>query len=292
MKRQLAMYVALCGAIAAAGCAGSTEPATNVLNVSAQLNAKGYTNDGPATWWWEYDTVKADLGTASDTEVCGNGTGPKEPDNRCGPAAAGSASNQIPLNVVVNGLTPNTTYYFRACGQDTNDPGPTCANTRSFQTLAGTGYAFAGALPRPGTAGPPDCRVSFAFSGTFNRGLAADASGLYARGERACGEPRDSIWKFSPAGQLVLSWGSNVPPVGNQTFNPSSVATGPGGRVYTGETAWSRVRTFSSTGTLLGTWGDGQVSWPIDLDTDTAGNVYVTEFLADLVQKFTCPGAS
>ena len=130
MKRFLTVPVAL--ALVFSACAGSTEPASNVLNVSAQLNAKGYTNDGPATWWWEYDTVQSDLGTANDTEVCGSGTGPRRPIGRCGPATGGSASNQIPLNVVVTGLTPNTTYYFRACGQDTNDPGPTCASTRSF----------------------------------------------------------------------------------------------------------------------------------------------------------------
>jgi hypothetical protein len=129
-------------------CAGGTDPASNVRATEARLNAHGYANDGLTTWWWEYDTVEAELGTAADTEVCGVGTGPKEPDNRCGPAAGGSQGNPIPLNVVVTGLTPNTTYFFRACGQDTNDPTPTCANRRSFRTTLGdsTANRLGGAL--------------------------------------------------------------------------------------------------------------------------------------------------
>ena len=114
-------------------CAGQTDPATNVTNVSAQLNAHGYSNDGPATWWWEYDTVKADLGTANDTEVCGGI--PPEADHRCGPASGGSQANQVAVSTVVTRLTPNTTYFFRACGQDTNDASPSCAGTLSFKTL-------------------------------------------------------------------------------------------------------------------------------------------------------------
>ena len=111
------------GAVLGLGaCVGATEPATNVTNLSAQLNARGYTDDGPATWWWEYDSVKSDLGTANDTELCGT---PPEADRRCGPAAGGSRSNQIPLSVTATGLTPNTTYYFRLCGQDNNDPSGT-----------------------------------------------------------------------------------------------------------------------------------------------------------------------
>ena len=81
------------------------------------MNAHGHSTGEPATWWWEYDTVQSDLGTANDTEVCGVGTGPKEPDNRCGPATSPSSAD-IPVNFVVSGLTPNTTYYFRACAQD------------------------------------------------------------------------------------------------------------------------------------------------------------------------------
>ena len=98
MKPPLLAVCVLAGVAVLSACAGSTEPATNVTNVSAQLNAKGYTNDGPATWWWEYDTNQADLGTANDTEVCGN---PPEPDRRCGPASGGTQNSQVALSVTV-----------------------------------------------------------------------------------------------------------------------------------------------------------------------------------------------
>jgi hypothetical protein len=283
----MTVLAAVATATAVSACAGSTEPATNVTNISAQLNAKGYANDGPATWWWEYDTVKADLGTANDTEVCGVGTGPKEPDNRCGPAAAGSSTSQIPVNVVVTGLTPSTTYYFRACGQDTNDPAPTCANTRSFTTLAGISYSFTGALWGPGSSGPPDCRVGF-----LPPVPDAVTGHLYAVGGSSCSQVGDRIWKLSPAGQVVLSWGSNAPPDG---LFPRALATGAGSSVYVIDND-VRVRRFSSAGASLGMWGspgsgDGQFSTAADIDTDSAGNVYVVDMVANRVQKFTSSGA-
>jgi hypothetical protein len=134
VTRRLWLLLAMVPVVGLGACAGSTDPATNVRATQARLNAHGYANDGPARWWWEYATAQANLGTASDTEVCGSGT-------RCGPAAAGSSSNPVPLNTVVNGLTPNTTYYFRACGQDVNDAGPSCAQVQSFRTSRGDSTA-------------------------------------------------------------------------------------------------------------------------------------------------------
>lgn len=83
------------------------------------------------TWWWEYDTVRSELGSANDSEVCGN---PPQPDRRCGPASVGSAGNPVRMGTTVTGLTPGTTYYYRVCGQDVNDTGPTCAQVLSFET--------------------------------------------------------------------------------------------------------------------------------------------------------------
>jgi hypothetical protein len=155
MRRALTGLLIAVATLGFAACVGDTDPATNVRATQARLNAHGYTNDGPATWWWEYDTVRAELGTANDTEVCGSGTGPKEPDARCGPASGGSQQNQIRLNVVVTGLTSQTTYYFRACGQDTNDPAPSCGRILSFQTTRGdsTGSVSGGVLTFAAAAG-------------------------------------------------------------------------------------------------------------------------------------------
>jgi hypothetical protein len=118
-------------ALGAVGCVGATDPATEITATQAILNAHGYTDDGPAEWWWEYSTSRSTLEAGAGIKVCGN---PPEPDRRCGPAEGGSESNPIALSVVASGLTPNTTYHFRACGQDTNDAGPTCANIRSLRT--------------------------------------------------------------------------------------------------------------------------------------------------------------
>jgi phosphodiesterase/alkaline phosphatase D-like protein len=118
-------------ALGLAGCVGNTDPATNVTTVSAKLNAHGRTNNGPAVWWWEYATNASNLGTAADVEVCGY---PPEPDKRCGPAAS---SNDVALSTTVTGLRPDTTYYFRACGQDQSQGStPACGRTLSFKTLA------------------------------------------------------------------------------------------------------------------------------------------------------------
>lgn len=52
--RRAAMLVLMVGAVAVlAGCVGDTDPATDVRAHPATLNAHVYTNDGPATWWWE-----------------------------------------------------------------------------------------------------------------------------------------------------------------------------------------------------------------------------------------------
>jgi hypothetical protein len=176
MRRLLLATLAAVAAVGLAACVGSTEPATNVTNNSAQLNARGYTDDGPATWWWEYDTVQADLGTLNDTEVCGN---PPELDNRCGPASGGSQSNQVPLSVTVRGLDPSTTYYFRACGQDENDSGPTCAQTRSFTTLPGTSFDYTGAS-RTWTVPAGVTSVTFDVFGAQGGGLGGEARATIA----------------------------------------------------------------------------------------------------------------
>ena len=94
----LAMVVGV-AALTLAGCVGNTDPATNVSDTGAKLNAHGHTNNGPAYWWWEYAASASDLGTDSDVEDCGDNT-------RCGPA---SASSDVPLRTNVAGLKPETT---------------------------------------------------------------------------------------------------------------------------------------------------------------------------------------
>ena len=59
MKRVVLALMISVSALGLAGCIGDTDPASNVLNFSARLNAHGHTNNGPAYWWWEYSTSQS-----------------------------------------------------------------------------------------------------------------------------------------------------------------------------------------------------------------------------------------
>jgi sugar lactone lactonase YvrE len=85
-----------------------------------------------------------------------------------------------------------------------------------------------------------------------------------------------------------------------QFDRPTDVAIGPGGVVYVADQNNSRVDRFSRDGNFLGSFGsrpngddppaDGQFIEPVGVATDGSGNVYVTDFRADRVQKFTADG--
>ena len=112
---------ALVGCALLSGCLGDTDPASHLRATRAQLNAHGRTNNGPATFWWEYGTRR--------TAVAG-GQGTRTP--RRGPATSAA---EVPLSEAVNGLQPDQPYYFRACGQDTAAGSPvTCGQVRRFRT--------------------------------------------------------------------------------------------------------------------------------------------------------------
>ena len=135
-------------AIGVAGCAGDTDPATDIRASQAVLHAHGKTTGSPATWWWEYSTSQAVVRGGFGTQICGT-----PPSKRCGPA---TSTTSVPLSQTVKGLTPDTTYYFRACGQDAN--GVVCGNIRSFRTAT---------VAQPGQLVIAD---SGAFSATRNSG--------------------------------------------------------------------------------------------------------------------------
>jgi NHL repeat len=264
VKRTHTILAALAMALALAGCVGNTDPATNITTTSAQLNAHGYTDDGPATWWWEYDSRREDIGTANDTEVCGN---PPEPDRRCGPAEGGSAQNQIPVSVRVTKLTPNDTYFFRACGQDLGE-GPICGSILSFTTLAGRRYDFDLKWGAPGTT---DGRFS------LPEGVATDRfSNVYV-----ADTGNDRIQRFGPTGRFLGKWGSRGGGDG-QFRSPRDVAADAVGNVYVADTGNHRVQKFNSSGSFItkwGTQGSGNLQFqaPVGIAIDSDGLVYVAD---------------
>jgi hypothetical protein len=278
VKRLVAVVVSL-SILGAVGCSGDTDPATNVTNLSAQLNAHGHTTGERATWWWEYDTVQSDLGTANDTEVCGAGTGPKEADRRCGPASWENRGD-INLNVVVTGLTPNTTYYYRACGQDDSWSQGACGSVKSFKTLAGTSYAFERTWGIQGSA-----------NGQFQRpqGVATDAAGyVYVTDET------NRIQKFTSTGTFVQTWGASGNGIG-QFVGAYGVATDSAGNVYVTDFYNQRVQRLSTAGNFSIVWqgwgvGEGQFRNPQRVATGPGNTVYVTDVGNARVQQFSSTG--
>jgi Ca2+-binding RTX toxin-like protein len=121
--RRVLAAVVLVGAVSViAGCVGNTDPATDVRATQAQLNAHGHTNNGPASWWWEYGISRS---------AVTNGQGTQTP--HAGPASSGSSD--VSLNTVVKGLDRSQSYYFRACGQDKAAGSPkTCGKVLGLYT--------------------------------------------------------------------------------------------------------------------------------------------------------------
>jgi hypothetical protein len=103
------------------GCYGSTEPATNVTQDYAQLNARGTANNGPASSHFEYTPT--------------NGTGfTRTTASRSWPAGASG-----PFSEDVHALLPATPYEFRLCGHDQGSSAEFCAPKRSFTTAKPAG---------------------------------------------------------------------------------------------------------------------------------------------------------
>ncbi len=97
-----------------------TQNATNVINISATLGGSINPDGSPTTAWFEYNTSSTLAGTPSETVHTSQGT----------------ASVVSSLIQNITGLTPNTTYYFRAVAN--NSYGTVKGNILSFQTTTTT----------------------------------------------------------------------------------------------------------------------------------------------------------
>lgn len=92
----------------------TTGAATAVTQTSVKLTGTVKPNNGNTTWHFEYGTTPT-FGTSTPEQ---------------GPIASGSAAQTV--SVDVTGLTPGTTYYYRAVA--TNPSGSTWASGKSFTT--------------------------------------------------------------------------------------------------------------------------------------------------------------
>lgn len=107
-------------------------------------------------------------------------------------------------------------------------------------------------------------------------GLATDSAGrVYAAEYDA-----DLVEKFSPTGRLLRSWGG-VHGSGDGEFRaPDGIATDAGGHVYVADRHNVRIQKFSGRGHFLTKWptvnpANGEGFFPFDVDTNSAGRVYV-----------------
>ena len=125
MTRLLLMLAMAAAMVGLTACVGDTDPATRISTISAQLNAHGRTDDGPAT------------GGGSTTPSGRTWAPPTTPRY----AATRRSGSQVRTGRITqrrvaerdrHGLQPSTTYFFRACGQDQGE-GPTCGRTLSFE---------------------------------------------------------------------------------------------------------------------------------------------------------------
>jgi DNA-binding beta-propeller fold protein YncE len=134
--------------------------------------------------------------------------------------------------------------------------------------------------------------------------------------------PDDSVWcvddaghsvrKFTPDGKLLLTLGDNAGKPsdsgydgsalttitrGAPPFNrPTNLAVAPNGDLYVSDGYGNaRVHRFSSSGRLLGSWGEpgsgpGQFMLPHGIAVDATGNVLVCDRENDRIQVFTADG--
>jgi hypothetical protein len=122
------------------------------------------------------------------------------------------------------------------------------------------------------------------------------------------------VQRFTADGAFAGQWGTRGTAAG-QFSTPSGVATDAAGNVYVADRGNQRVQKFSADGTFQRAWGwgvatgaqafeictasclqglagtgPGELFLPQTLTVDAAGNVYVTEFANNRVQRFASDG--
>jgi hypothetical protein len=123
--RRLLCAVAVLGGLAAAGCIGITDPASNVGQTTARLNAHGRTDDTSAHFYFRYANQEADLPTAAAKRTPTRTVPAHRPDN--------GEFGYFGENVT--DLSPGRNYFFELCGGDDKPGVPDwCGGRQEFFT--------------------------------------------------------------------------------------------------------------------------------------------------------------
>ena len=125
-------------------------------------------------------------------------------------------------------------------------------------------------------------------SGTLEHpsGVAVDAAGnLYV-----CDDGLNSVSKFDPSGNLVMSWGGGGNQPG-QFAGPAGIDIDPQGNIFVADHDNSRIQKFGPDGGLLSYWGTvgtepGQFNVALDVAIGPDGAIYVSDVGNHRVQKF------
>ena len=130
-------------------------------------------------------------------------------------------------------------------------------------TTEGELLATLGTPGQPGAPGKP-----------FN--MPTKAVVLFPSGEIfvSDGYGQERVHRFSPDGNLLLSWGSKGTGPG-QFDTPHSIWVDRRGRVLVADRANNRIQVFDANGTFLSEWTG--LSWPNDFYVDQDDNVYIAE---------------
>lgn len=105
-------------------------------------------------------------------------------------------------------------------------------------------------------------------------------------------DARGLVQTFTPTGTFVSKWESGA---GNLSYPAEGLAVDRAGYVYVADTYNDRVLKFTSTGSLVtswGThgWGDGQMYRPYDIAVSNDGTVYVLDTFNHRIQTWTTDG--
>ena len=205
--------------------------------MSAQLNAHGHRlvsrrrgggSTTPSSRIWARRTTPR-------SAVEGRAEGGRQP---LWPGQLAVRRRHPPVNLVVTGLTPNTTYYFRACAQDQSWSQGAC-DCHELQDAGRDQLRVRPQMGQPGSGTASSLRP----------GIATDSPATSTSPTRQRPRSRSSARpaRSSPSGALAGGQWPVQPPIG--------IATDSAGNVYVADTGNHRIQKFSSTGGFITQWG-------------------------------------